>query len=368
MRTTTLLLAALPLVAQGLPPARQQEIEKLITQEMTRQSIPAVSVAVAAGGEVLWTAGYGMADVENFVPARASTVYRTGSVAKPMTAVAVMQLVEAGKIDLDAPIHRYLPTFPHKPWPITIRQLLGHLGGIRHYSSVEEMNSTRHYRDLDSALRIFQDDPLLAEPGTRYTYSTFGYVLLGAAVEHASGMRYVDYLRQRIFQPAGMERTRQDHLYAIIPNRARGYAMNSNGQLQNCSLADTSNKIPGGGLVSTAEDLVRFALALRKGSLVKSSTVEQMFQPQRLKDGRVSNYGLGWFILSNEGRRIVGHTGGQQGVSTMLGMMPREGIAVALMCNLEKGELQDLSLRIARLLIDVRTRPELTRANSPKNQ
>jgi CubicO group peptidase (beta-lactamase class C family) len=263
-----------------------------------------------------------------------------------------MQLYEAGKLDLEAPVQRYVPSFPRKPWPITVRQLLGHLGGIRHYASPDEVNSTRYFPDLLAPLRLFQNDPLVAEPGTGFHYTTYGYVLLGAAVEAASAQRFMDYLRQRVFAPAGMDRIRQDHVFAVIPNRARGYTLGPSGQLQNCALADTSNKVPGGGLVSTVEDLARFATAMRKGVLLRPHTVDMMFTPQRLKDGKPTDYGLGWQVRSIESVKVVQHTGGQQGVSTILALQPRENVAVALMSNLERAQLQDLAHRILRLLAE----------------
>lgn len=342
--------------AQSLPARRQQEIEKLVSQEMSRQTIPGVSLAVAVGSDMLWSAGFGMSDLENFVPAKAGTVYRLGSVSKPITAVAAMQLWEAGKFDLDAPIQRYVPSFPRKQWTITPRQLLAHLGGIRHYDSLEEINSTQHYRDLTAALKIFQNDPLVAEPGTKFHYTTYGYVLLGAAVEAAATQRFMDYLRTRVFNPAAMDTIRQDHVYAIVPNRARGYAISQRGQLQNCALADTSNKIPGGGMASTAEDLIRFAIAFRKGALVKQSTADLMMAPQRLRDGHTSDYGLGWQLRNFDGRRLVQHTGGQQGVSTVLAMLPKENVAVAIMVNLEKAELEPLARKILQVLTELPAR------------
>ncbi|MEZ5354608.1 MAG: serine hydrolase domain-containing protein [Bryobacteraceae bacterium] len=333
--------------AQSLAPAKQVEIERLISEEMSRQGIPAVSVAVGVGGALQWSAGFGLADVENFVPAKASTVYRLGSISKPITAVAVMQLAETGKIDLDAPVQRYVPSFPAKPWPITVRRLLGHLGGIRHYKNPAEINSTRHFEDMLSPLRAFRDDGLAAEPGTKYLYSTFGYVLLGAAVEAASATRFMDYLRDRIFRPAGMDHIRDDHVFAIIPNRARGY-VRVKGELRNCALADTSNKIAGGGMASTAGDLIQFALALERDLLLKPATRDQMFQRQKLDNGRPTAYGLGWSILTS--RRVVFHTGGQQGVSTILKIALGERVSVALMCNLEKADLRPLSDRVLRVL------------------
>lgn len=351
-----LLVWALAARAQTLPQDRQLEAERLISQEMSRQSIPGLSVALAAGNDIVFQASYGLSDLENYVPVKPHTQFRTGSIAKPVTAVAVLQLADAGKIDLDAPVQRYVPAFPHKPWPVTIRQLLGHLGGIRHYADAAETNIARHYPDLPSALKIFQNDPLVFEPGTRYHYSTFGYVLLGAAVEHVSGLRYMDYIRQKILRPAGMEHTRDDHVYAIIPNRARGYAKASNGAIQNCSLADTSYKIPGGGLTSTAEDVARFGMAVRAASLCRPASLEMMFAAQRLRDGTGTGYGLGWALGTLDGKRTVRHTGGQQGASAILAMLPRDGYTVAIMTNLEKAELVGLSNQLLRLVSSVRVR------------
>jgi len=351
--TLILSVNAVRLLAQshgGLPQDRVQEIEKLITHEMSRQKIPMVTVAVALQGELRWSNGYGYADLENLVPAKAATVHRLGSSAKPITAVATLQLWEAGKLDLDAPVQKYVPEFPEKQAAVTARLLLCHQGGIRHYQNLEEVGSTRHYTALIPALQIFAKDPLVAQPGTKYSYSTYGYNLLGAAVERAAGLRFVDYLQQALFRAAGMTATRDDDTLAIIPNRARGYARAESGELRNCDLADTSNKIPGGGLLSTAPDLIRFALAVRNGKLLKRDTVELMFTSQKTKTGEPTPYGLGWMIRDLDGSRLVLHGGGQQGTSTLLAMLPREGIAVALLCNLERAEPAPIANSILRLL------------------
>src|SRR6266446_5369500 len=212
---------------------------------MTSKKIPGLSVAVVSDNQLRWQRGYGMADLENSVPAKAATVYRIASVAKPITAVAVMQLVERGKLDLDAPIQKYVPTFPGKPWPITTRQLLGHLSGIRNYKQNEfpnQYDNTRLYSSLTEALSIFKDDPLDFEPGTKYSYTTYGYTLLGTVIEGASGMSYVDYMRENVFKPAKMSHTQADNVFDIIPNRARGYGPKVygkfDGELRNAALAD----------------------------------------------------------------------------------------------------------------------------------
>jgi len=346
-----LLAAVWPAACQqrAWAPPRVEEIHAAVRRTMARAKIPGLTVAVARGG-ALWSQGYGQADVENSVPATPSTVYRLGSISKPITAVAVLQLAERGRLDLDVPVQQYVPGFPAKPWPITSRQLLGHLGGIRHYKSLEEVNSTRHYEDLFTPLEIFANDPLVAEPGTKFSYTTYGYVLLGAVLEGAAGMPFLEYLRKNIFEPAGMKHIQADSVHAIIPHRARGYRLTRAGALENCDLADTSNKIPGGGLSSTALDLVRFAVALKDGKLLQAATIEQMFSPQRLKDGTLTRYGLGWNLLESGGAEYVLHGGGQQGVATMLLMERRRPLVVAVMANLERAPVDELAIEILELL------------------
>jgi serine beta-lactamase-like protein LACTB len=326
-------------------------VEGAITREMERSGIPGLTAAYVLNGELQWTKGFGTADVENGVVARTDTVYRIASLSKPITATAVMQLVERGKIELDAPVQKYAPGFPDKPWPVTTRQLLCHQSGIRHEQD-EEWGSTRHYTSLDEALEMFKDDPLGFPPGTRAEYSTYGFNLLGNVVEGASGMKFLDYVRENVFVPAGMTETRADDVFEIIPNRAAGYLRSPSG-LANSKLADTSNKIPGGGLCSTAADMARFAAAIQGGALLKPETLRHMFVAQHTRDGRRTGYGLGWLVGTWRGRREVWHHGGQPQVSTLLYMQPERRFAIVILANLEgvspalTNVARELSLKIA---------------------
>lgn len=335
---------------EGLPPSRLAAVEAALSSAMSRHEIPGLSVSVVLEGQLRWSNGYGLADLENFVPAKAGTVYRLGSVSKPMTAVAVLQLAEQGRLDLDAPIQKAVPSFPEKPWPVTARLLLAHLGGIRHYAE-GEMGSTRHYASLAEGLDIFRNDPLLHQPGSKYVYSTYGYNLLGAAVEGASGLEFAEYLRTKVFGPAGMTDTRTDDVFAIIPNRAQGYARTAPGHLSNSGLADTSYKVPGGGLVSTASDVARFAVALQSEILLPKEALERMFTRQKTIDGKPVSYGLGWTIGQRAGHREVWHTGGQQRVSTILYTQPDRRLAVVLLTNLEG--IGPALLELARQVSDI---------------
>ena len=335
-RTVLLALGALPVCAQ-LTPELTARIDRLVSSQMAKESIPGLSVAVAVNGELRWQQGYGFQDLENFVPATAQTVYRLGSISKPVTAVAAMQLWEQGKLDLHSPVQRYVPSFPTKPeGTVTTGLLLAHLGGIRHYGNNAELDTVTHYNDVGEALEIFRNDPLVAEPGTKYSYSTYGYNLAGAAVQAAASERFHDYVRRRISEPAGLTTLRDDNRWEIIPHRTRFYSKRENGTVYNSGLTDTSNKIPGGGMIASAGDIARFALAVRGGVLVKQATLETMWAPQRLKDGRVSSYGYGWVIQERGGQRVVGHSGGQQGCSTMLLMNTATGTVVVVMANMDQ--------------------------------
>lgn len=321
-------------------------VEPLIRAFLARHDIPGMGVAVAYGGRV-WEAGFGLADVENEVPVTPRTVFRYASLSKPITAVAVMRLAEQGKIDLDAPIRRYVAQWPEKPYAITPRQLLGHLGGIRWYRGPFEMASTWHFRSLRDSLRQFQNDPLECEPGTRFLYSTYGYTLLGLAIEGTGGRPFVEDVKAAVFDPAGMASTRDDDCEAIIPHRAAGYRRTPSGRLLNSPPSDCSGKVPGGGLCGTAGDLVRFAEAFHGGRLVKPETAAVMTTEQRARDGKPTGYGLGWNLSRRGGRAEVWHGGGQPKVSSMLYTRPEGPVAVALLGNLEGVPLLELAREVA---------------------
>ena len=257
--------------------------------------IPGLSIAVVEGGVLRLEEAFGYADVENGVPARTDTVYRLASVSKPMTAVAVLRLHERGLLDLDAPVWRYCPDFPEKPWPVTARQLLCHQGGIRHYRPDEPVLA-RRFETFAEALALFRDDPLVHEPGTQVRYSTYGYNLLGCAAAGAARASFLSLLQETVFAPAGMESTGPDDVRAITPHRAQGYTRDSEGRLFNSALADMSYKVPGGGLAGTAADVARFGSALGSGRLLSPAVLEQMLTKQRVRDGRLTGYGLGLYF------------------------------------------------------------------------
>ncbi len=312
-------------------------IRSAVTAKLARDHIPGASIAVARGNRVIWAAGFGHADIENRIQAISDTAYRSASIGKPMTAVAAMTLVEAGRLDLDSPVQRYCSRFPEKRWPITVRQLLNHTSGIRHYlPATEEQESylVRHYEDAVSPLEIFENDPLLFAPGEQSHYSTWGYVLLGCVIEGAAGSSYLDYMQRAIFRRAGMTRTRDDDPRAIIPDRARGYVWRD-GHVENSRHADMSGKLAAGGFITTAPDLARFGLAFANDRLVSAASRQLMLRETRLANGDTVNYGLGWLINEHRGIQIASHGGGTPQVTGLLLVAPAQRLSIAILFNLE---------------------------------
>jgi CubicO group peptidase (beta-lactamase class C family) len=287
-------------------------------------------------GDFVWVKGYGYSDLENKVPAKPETSYRMASVTKPMTAVAVLQLVEKGKIDLDSEVQKYVPYFPKKQWPVTVRQLLGHLGGISHYKDpAKELHITTQ-KSTREAIEIFENFELVAEPGTRYSYSTYGYNLLGAVIEGASGMSYGDYLRQNVWQPLGMNDTVMDDPLEVIPNRARGYQL-INGKVKNSEFINTSSRFAGGGTRSTVPDMLKFAKGIMEAKLLSAASMNSMTTSMSTKAGRLTDYGLGWDTTPFSGRYMLTHSGGQQETRTLLYIFPADKLAIAAGVNFEGG-------------------------------
>lgn len=347
-----------PLAGQEPWSDRIQEIEELLLEKMREAEIPGLSVAIAVDGRLVWANGYGLANVENSVPAAPETAYRSASIGKPMTATAVMQLVEQGRLDPDDPVQHYCPAFPEKRWELTTRQLLSHLGGIRHYGgerNEEELYSTTHYDGVVDALEIFKNDSLLFEPGTQYLYSTYGYNVLGCVIEGASREMYLTYMERHVFGPAGMKSTRDDDPSAIIPHRAGGYRLLPTGELANARQVDMSNKMPAGGFITTAPDLVAFASAAMDGTLIREETFARMIEPQRTASGEVLSYGIGWGLFPDDlwyGEKEAFHGGGTPGVSGFLYLLPGRRFAVAILANLEDVEDRvGLAAQIARIAL-----------------
>lgn len=340
---------------QTLSPQVRSAIETAVSKFMASTHVPGVSIAVVEKGKLLWATGFGLADAENNVPATEHTLFRLGSISKSLTAAAAMELVERGKLDLDAPVEKYCPAFPEKSRTITTRQVMGHLAGIRHYKSGSEsdpeVGNTRHFDDpIQGGLDFFKDDPLLSEPGKQFHYSTQGYTLVGCVIEGASGEKYVNFVSRNVFEPAGMRQTEADDRFKVIPYRTRFYRKTESGTVENADFLDSSYKIPGGGWLSSAEDMAQFESAILNNKLMTPATRELMWTPLTPAEGKPNGYALGWGTFRENGVFLVGHSGGQQGTSTDFLMAPEKRSGVVVLTNMEGIGANDLAKQILGLL------------------
>lgn len=331
--------------------AAAEDARQVVWDRMAEVGIPGLSVAVAVEGEVVWAEGFGMADLENRVPVQPHTRFRIASISKALTAAAVGILVQEGRLDLDAPVQNYVPGFPLKRWPVTTRLAAGHLAGIRHYRG-DEFSSAKRYGDVVDALEIFQDDSLLHEPGTRYLYSTYGWNLVSAVVQGASGRPFLRYMRERVLDPLGMAETVAEHPDSIIPGRARFYIRDQEDRILNAPYVDNSNKWAGGGYLSTARDMVVYGSSYLSHELLPPETVELLWEPQTTAAGEVTGYGMGWSHEVVDGVRTVWHTGGAMGGSTILLIHPDEGVVVCILTNLQSVRHVETARAIASRFAD----------------
>ncbi len=327
------------------PAGLAAQVRERVAALLQETGAPGLSVAVGIGDRVVLAEGFGLADLENAVPATADTVYRLASISKPVTAVLALMLRDQGRLDLDADVATLLPEWPRKEWPVSTRQLLGHLGGVRHYRR-GEAESTVHHRDALGGLTRFAGDPLLHQPGSRYLYSTYGYNLAAMVLEKATGQPFPALVRERIAAVAGAASLRDDDVRAIIRHRAQGY-VKQGGALQNSELMDPSYKLGGGGLCSNAPDLVRFGLALMGGRLLAEPSLREAWTEQRTADGKGTGYGLGFRLATRDGLSEVHHTGAQARVATVFCLLPEQRVAVVLLCNLEGTPLLPTARAIA---------------------
>ena len=290
---------------------------------------PGLAVAIAADGNLVWSSTCGFADREHRVPVARSTLFRIGSVSKPVTAAAAARLVQDGRLDLDAEIQKYV-AFPRKAHQITLRPLGGHLAGIRHYRGREALSS-RRYRSVTASLAIFDRDPLVAIPGTRFVYSSYGFNLLGAAVERAAARPVGAAVNELVLRPLKMRSTRLDGLR--VAGRARFYEITSRRRAVLAPRVDLSNRYPSGGFLSTAEDLTRLGVGITDPAFLRSAAQSLLFTSQRTSRGEPTGYGFGFEVGQSPFGPVAGHTGNVVGGTAFLFIHPETRVVVAMTTN-----------------------------------
>lgn len=325
----------------------QQQALQLCEAFMKERKVHGIQLAVSRNGKLVLSKGLGLSDKEKNIPVTNITRFKVGSISKALTAAALIKLVEEHKLDLDAPIQTYVPTFPRKKYDITTRELAGHLAGIRHYKTgsqdehYKDVVRTEHYASSTEAVKVFQEDTLLFKPGTRYFYSSFGWSLIGAVIEGASGQNYLDYMQKNIWKPLNMQHT-LGNIADSISDRTEGYYPDGT----RSSTGDPSYNYPGAGLLSTAEDLALYGDKLLYGSDFKPELVKELFTSQHTADEKLTGYGLGWNILKDKnGHMVYFHRGSLLDDSGYIVLYPDDQLVIAFLANspeADKFDIQEL--------------------------
>lgn len=351
------LVALVAVVGCQTPGDREfaSRIDAAVKAEMERQHAVGAAVGIIRDNRIVHLKGYGLADRPSQTPVTTESMFRWASISKPLTALRAMQLWEQGRLDLDADVRTYAPEFPDKGVKITMRQLLGHQGGIVHYSNGPVIRTERDYgqdhpfESVILALDTFKESPLVNQPGEKYSYSTHGFILASAVVERAGRERFADQVEREIARPLGMKTAQPDYQWVGIPNRASGYR--KIGPLFVPSLdRDVSWKLGGGGYISSIGDLARLARGLLRGKIVSKETAALMWAPQKTASGAATRYGLGFFISGEGDDFRISHGGSQEKVKTWMGIYPKRRTGVVLMCNSEHINPTEFGERLAKLV------------------
>jgi D-alanyl-D-alanine carboxypeptidase len=330
-RAFLLLLLSFPLLAQN------PELDAIAAKAFTADK-PGAAVLVMKGGETLLRKGYGMADLEQGTKITPESVFRIGSVTKQFTSVAILQLVESGKIALADPITKFLPDYPTQGKTITIEHLLTHTSGIQSYTDKPDFFGVMR-KDLTPAqlIETFRNDPMKFEPGAQWAYNNSGYILLGAILEKVSGMPYAEYLKKNVYPRAGLTHTYYGDNATIIPKRVPGYA-NEGGSLVNAAYLSMSLPYSAGSLLSTVDDLARWNAAVAAGKVVDRKLLERAWTPYKLTTGDETGYGYGWAVGKLAGERVIQHGGGINGYASFSLWMPDRDVYVAVLSNHQSPE------------------------------
>lgn len=332
-------------------------LDAMLTASRAKLNAPSLSAAISVNGQIVWANAVGFENVERKIPATTATAYRTGSTAKAVTSVMAGILIEQGKIDLEAPLSKYMPDLAAPMAGLTVRQIMSHTGGVRNYQlcftcfPVWENLSTAHFDGPQrDTLRAFEADPLIFKPGEGFAYTSLGFNALGGVIEAAAGKRFGDVLKDSVTGPLGMTATTVED-GAPGPSRAVPYDTEP-GKFKPAFPVDNSNKFPSGGMVASPSDLTKLGQAMIAATLFSAAARDTLIDPQELKDGSANDqgYALGWRYnpkaeLSG-GKRVTrryGHHGTAQGATSFFQVYPDEGVVISVMMNKGQQSLDALT-------------------------
>lgn len=356
MKRQTLLLASFLLLG-NLMLAQQKEDTPLasgfdaLLAKQYKADEPGATALIARNGKVIYTKAIGMANLELNVPMQIDHVFRIGSITKQFTAVAILQLMEQGKLNLQDDITKFIPDYPTQGNTITIEHLLTHSSGIQPYTSMKDFVG-RMTLDVTPVEMIdhFKDQPMKFAPGTSQDYNNSGYFLLGHIIEKITGRPYAEYLEDNFFKPLGMSNSLYGSDTRLIQNRVGTYSKGDNG-FENAPAMSMTQPYAAGSIQSTVADLFKWHQAVHAYRLVKKETLDKAFTRYKLADGKETDYGYGWAFGYIQGSPTIEHGGSINGAGTMAIYLPQEDVFVAVFSNCDCHSPKDIAARLAALAI-----------------
>ncbi len=330
-----------------LDEAAVHQIDSICIANLQNEHYPGLAISVISGDQTQWSRGYGYANKELKQAVNPSAhLFRIGSISKTVTAAALGRLMDKNQVGLDVPIGHYMPDLPSDKKEITLRQLGGHLAGIRHYKGIEFLSNIR-YESVDEAMEVFIHDELLYPPGTEYTYSTHGWTVVSAVMEEAADKSILEIIEDEVSEPLRLGDLKGDHVDSIHFNRVEFYEFQDGKGFESPDV-DLSNKWSGGGLLCSAEDLARFGFALADPGYIEATSLEEITKSQMLPDKSKTNYGIGVRSGKDDNeKRWFGHSGGSIGGTSMLLIYPDENLVIVTLVNLSGAKMNDLAWKIA---------------------
>ncbi len=323
-------------------------IDDVVNAELASSKIPGIALLVMRDGKVVKEQGYGYANLEHKVAVTAQTIFQSGSTGKQFTAAGVLLLAEDGKLDLDERLAKYFPDAPASWQRISIRQLLTHTSGIRDYS--DEFDYRRDYADAE-LLAAMEKLPIDFEPGTQWSYSNSGYLILGLLTTQLVGKHWSEFQSERIFQPLGMTTTQVISERDLVPHRAAGYQLDKSGEIVNQDwIAPAFNRLADGALYFSIRDLAAWEKALNERALLKAQSYDAWWTPVRLGNGPRHPYGFGWSFAEQRGQPVIEHGGWWQGFRASVTRYPQQKLAVMVLANAAHAQPEALSHAIAGLV------------------
>jgi CubicO group peptidase (beta-lactamase class C family) len=329
----------------------EKKLDELLAKQF-RPTEPGCAILVAKQGNIIYNKAFGSANLELGVPMRPHMVFKIASITKQFTAVAILQLVEKGLLNLKDSLQKYIPDYPSKGYTITIENLLTHTSGIRDYMQIDYGVQNMERWDFSPAQLIdsFKNYPLQFEPGTKFSYSNSGYYLLGYIIAKVSGKSYQQYIRENILTPLALSHSYFDEDNIVIPNRVNGYRKEG-ATFKNSDFWSPSIAYAAGGLLSSTADLYTWFKGLLSYKILKKETLDQAFTPFKLKDGSVLTYGYGWYILKQGNIQSIEHGGRMNGFLSNEVWYPQEDVFIAGIYNSEQAPKNELSLSIAGIVL-----------------